>query len=237
MYKNRNYFYTIVSSIINFNLDIKYIDRKNFKKILPFKSEDDVRNIVDDYFYEMYKINTRKISYNIIDDNIEENSQCYIDNKNKFIKLHIDNNIQDCLVMAHEFRHYFNMNVNKQSVIQDCLTEMLSIFEEINIANYIKQKKYDSTNNINLLLKMIYIKNFLIAKENLIFFRLDQIITSKGTIEELKKKEIYLNNDEFEHDIIEFLNKYNNGCLNIHTMIWYNLGTLLSAQINNNIKK
>lgn len=71
--------------------------------------------------------------------------------------------------MAYEFRHYLNMDVNKENTVQDCLTETLSIFEEINIANYLKQKRYASINDINLLFKMIYVKNFLIAKKILIF--------------------------------------------------------------------
>lgn len=236
-YKNRNYFYTILSSMVNFNIDMKYINRNEFKKILSFKSEKDIRMIVDNYFCENYKINTEKISYDIINDNIQDNSQCCISNNNKFIKLRIDNNIQDCLVMAHEFRHYLNMDVNRQNPIQDCLTETLSIFEEINISNYIVSNKIAQKEEINLLIKMVYLKNFLIAKKNLVFLKLDQIITNDGFIDNRKKEEIYLNEAEFENDLKEFLKIYNDGNLNVHTMIWYNIGTIVSVQINNNIKE
>lgn len=61
LYKNRNYFYTILSSIVSLKLDIDDIDRKDFKKCLPFVSENDMRNIVDEYFDKMYKINTKNL--------------------------------------------------------------------------------------------------------------------------------------------------------------------------------
>lgn len=241
VYNNRNYFFNLLKSLSSFKLNVDYINREKFKKKLSFLDEKNIRKIVDDYFQKVYNINTTLISYTNTK-NLKENSGCYIEHGEKNIKLNINNNIQDCLIMAHEFRHYLNMSTDAQSYIQSYLTETLSIFEEINISNYIKKEKSknivlkDQNEEINTLLKMIYVKNQIIAEKNLCFFKLDQVITEEGTINEKKKLQIYLDEKDFNKNILEFLQIYKNNELNIHTMIWYNIGTLLAVLIKNNIK-
>ncbi len=235
LYRNRNYFFTILNSIVNDNLNIKYIDRNEFKKRLPFMSEKDIHKIVNDYFKKIYNIDICTIPY-IINSNPINISKCYIENGKKYVNICLKNNIQDCLIMAHEFRHYLNMDVNCLNPVQNYLTETLSIFEEINICEYLKKQDYCTTDDLNKILKMIYVKNNLIANENLIFFKLDQIIMENGLIDKKMKEKIYLDEIDFNKNILQFLKTYNKNGINVHTMIWYNIGTILSVLIKNNIK-
>lgn len=235
-YKNRDYFYTLLSFSSNYSKDIKYINRENFKKKLIFKSENDIRCIVDKYFFETYNIDTKKISYLNIPSDSNENSQCFFIGGKKQIKLQINNNIQDSLIMAHEFRHYLNMDISKQNPILDCLTESLSIFEEINISNYIKKNQMVKNFEIIEVMKMIYVKTFNMIDEILVFLRIDQIIDYNGNINKNKFKDTYLNEANLNNDIDIVLDIYNNGGFKFHFKIWYVVGMLIASSINKNLK-
>ncbi len=237
-YNNRNYFYTVLSKIINYKLTLKYIDRNKLKNILSYKNEKDTRDIVDKYFLKFYNINTKEIVYNKLPAKTKTNSKCIIKDGKKEIKILINNNIQDALVIAHEFRHYLNMNVedsDKKSNVLDCLTESISIFEEINIANYLKNEKNVLRTEINLLLKLIFVRNYTIAKKNMFFYRLDQIINDDSSINKENYKKIYYKKQKLSKDIDSFLHLYNTKGFNFNIMIWYNIGTILATAIHQNI--
>lgn len=234
-YANRSYFFKITKAIYELSPKYEYFDRNSLKKKLTIIEEGKIRKCVNRYFQKTYNLDVSNLKYFTLSDEINSNSMSYYDydNDSKVIKILINNNIQDCFVMVHEFRHYLNIDKNS-NFVQTYLTEALSIFEELNFYYYIKNENVVSDEELNLVNKMTFVRHSIISKRNLAFFRLDSIINDNGKIS--YSKEIYHNIYDIQEDIYSLIKEYKNNGLQYHDAILYNLGILIASSIMQNIK-
>lgn len=232
-YENKNYFYEITKEINQLSPKLKYLNRKVLKSILSKITKDTSRNLINKYFYDSYGINVKDIKFSEVKNHNITNSRCYYKNGIKKIEITIYNNIQDCFIISHEFRHYLNMK-ETNSIVYDYLTESLSIFEELNLYYYLKKYNIISGKELDLVNKMTFIKHSMISEKNMIFFRLDKVIDENGVLK--TKQDIYTNLNDIQKDIYLFLEDYNQIGLQYHITALYNLGILIACSIMQNIK-
>lgn len=232
-YKNRNYFYKITKKLYELSPKLEYFDRKSLKNNLTIIEENKIRKYVNNYFKKTYNLDVSNFRYLKLSSERNTSSKSYYKDGVKTIELLINNNIQDCFVMAHEFRHYLNMT-QKDGLVQNYLTEALSIFEELNLYYYIKKQNIVSDTELNIVNKMTFIRHSIISEKNLVFFKLERIINDNG--EFIANKRIYSNADDIQKDIYYLLDEYNHTGLQYHNTILYSLGILIASSIMRNIK-
>lgn len=232
-YKNRNYFYKITKRLYELSPKSEYLDRNDLKNNLTIIAEDKVRKYVNNYFEKMYHLDVSNIKYLKLTNEGNTNSKSYYKDGVKIIEILINNNIQDCFVMVHEFRHYLNMT-QKDGLVQNYLAEALSIFEELNLYYYIKKQKIVPDIELDIVNKMTFIRHSIISKKNLAFFKLEKTITDNDKF--IVNRKVYSNSNDVQEDIYCLLDEYNHNGLQYHNTILYSLGILIASSIMQNIK-
>lgn len=125
-----------------FDMNVSYFE--NLKQSLKFLKS------IDNKYYEILK--TAYKNDNIkIDINHTVDAGCYYLDKNKYIDLPLNFNLDDSFCLVHEFVHYLNLK-EEISYSRKYLTETFSILFEMLYSDFLERKNYYNKDYLKILL-------------------------------------------------------------------------------------